>query len=117
MKKLFLLIATVAFATGVFAQAGTTDKKMDSKPAMSTDKKMTHCYAMKDGAMLHCWGKDGHEAMTSDATLKNGTKVSTSGEVTMKDGKKTQLKNGQCILANGKIEDFDKAHAAMMGTK
>jgi len=106
MKNLLVLIATVAFATNIYAQA-PAEKKSSAK--------MTHCYAMKDGAMVQCWGKDGHEAMTEDVTLKNGTMVSTTGEVTMKDGKKVTLANGQCILANGKIGDFDKLHAMKKG--
>ncbi len=118
MKKLLLLIVTVVFSTGVFAQT-TPATKMDSKSASTatTDKTMkTHCYAMKDGAMMHCMGSKA-EPMAKDATLKNGTMVSTAGVVTTKDGKKTTLSNGQCIDVNGKIGDFDKMHAKMNDKK
>ena len=111
MKKLIIALVAVAFsATVVFAQ---TEKKAESKPATKTEKKpATHCYAMKDGAMVHCMGT-ASEPMSKDATLKNGSTVSTKGEVKMKDGKKVMLANGQCIDVSGKIGDFDKMHAEM----
>jgi uncharacterized protein YdeI (BOF family) len=114
MKKLILAIAVAAFSTATFAQA-QTDKKMETKPAQGSEAKMTspHCYTMKDNAMMECWGAKA-QAMKKDATLKNGTMVSTKGEVTMKDGKKSVLTNGQCIMANnGMIGDFAKMHPEM----
>lgn len=49
--------------------------------------------------------------MAKDASLKNGTKVNTMGEVVKKDGKKVTLKEGECVMAdNGKIGPFDKMH-------
>jgi len=90
------------FSAAAFAQ---------TKPAAKSEQKAKlHCYFMKEGAMEECWG-DKAMAMSKDATLKNGTKVSAKGEVVMKDGKKATLKNGECILAeNGKIGAFDKMH-------
>ena len=113
MKKLIIALAVAVFLAASFAQA-QTDTKKEAKPApQASEKKMTtHCYVMKDGAMIHCMGSK-TEPMAKDATLKNGTMVSTKGEVTMKDGKKTMLANGQCIDVNGRIGDFDKMHPAM----
>ncbi len=107
MKKLIAIIAIGAFATGVFAQAPAG--KMEGKPATAKTTDATHCYAMKDGAMMHCMGTKA-EPMAKDATLNNGAMVSTKGEITMKDGTKKMLANGQCVDMNGKIGDFDKMH-------
>lgn len=108
MKKLIIALAVAVCSTVSFTYA-QDDKKMD--PKMSHKKEASiHCYAMKDSHMSECWGKTG-KPMTNDATLKNGTKVSTTGEVTMMNGEKEMLKNGQCILANsGRITNLDKAH-------
>ncbi len=84
MKKLLFAAMAVALSTGAFAQDQSA-KKADAKPAH--EKMMTHCYAMKDGAMMHCMGSKA-EPMAKDVTLKNGTMVSTKGEITTKDGKK-----------------------------
>src|SRR5438105_13167648 len=108
MKKLFVILKVVVFSTvSVFAQATKMESKDTKKDAkmeqkdtkMSADK--THCYAMINGKMSHCT-KTAGDPMTTDVTLKNGTKVSTTGEVTMKDGKKMMLKEGQCIDMEGK---------------
>ena len=104
MKTLLIAIFAVLFSTSAFAQA-----EKQTKPA---PKMTTHCYNMKNGAMMHCMGTK-EEPMTKDATLKNGTRVTTKGEVTMKDGKKTTLTNGKAIDANGTIGDYDKMHANM----
>ena len=109
MKKLFMLPAIVLFTSAVFAQA---DKKMETQPQPAA-KKMSHqCYMMKDGAIMHCMG-DKSEAQKTDVKLKNGTMISTKGEVTMKDGKKSMLANGQCIDLHGMIGDCEKMHASM----
>jgi hypothetical protein len=57
MKKIFIVIVTITFSTGVFAQ-GQTERK-SKPPVAGTEEKMTdmtHCYAMKDGVMIHCMG-------------------------------------------------------------
>jgi hypothetical protein len=112
MKKLLILLLAILISIGVMGQADKQTKPA-AKPATTEQNKMkTHCYTMKDGAMIHCMGST-HEPMTKDVTLSNGTKVTTKGEVTMKDGKKTTLANGKAIDLNGKIGDFDKMHANM----
>jgi len=116
MKKLFVILTAVVFSTvTVFAQATKTETKETKKDAkeskMETKADNTHCYAMINGKMSHCT-KTAGDPMTKDVTLKNGTMVSTKGEVTMKDGKKMMLKEGQCIDMEGKVGDF-KTHDAM----
>jgi len=58
---------------------------------------------MKDGRMMMM--KDGRatEPMTADITMPDGTKVTTSGVVEMRDGEKKQLNNGAMMLMNGHI--------------
>lgn len=109
MKKLIIAFTVAVFSMVNLAQAQTTEKTAKEQTTKH-HKSSLHCYMMKDGAMMECWGKTG-KAMTKDATLQNGTMVSTTGEITTKDGKKDALKDNQCILAkNGEIMDFAQAH-------
>ncbi|MEQ7799297.1 DUF6799 domain-containing protein [Pedobacter sp. ASV1-7] len=109
MKKLIIAFAVVVFSMVSTVKAQTTEKTSKEQTAKH-HKSSLHCYMMKDGAMMECWGKTG-KAMTKDATLKNGTTVSMAGEITTKDGKKDALKDNQCIIAkNGEIMDFAAAH-------
>src|SRR6516225_8180865 len=64
---------------------------------------------MKDGRMMMM--KDGRatEQMTADITLQDGTKVTTSGVVKMRDGEEKQLNNGAIMLMNGHIMKGGKA--------
>lgn len=64
---------------------------------------------MKDGHMMMM--KDGRatERMTADITMTDGTKVTTSGVVKMRDGEEKQLSNGAMILMNGHIMKGGKA--------
>jgi hypothetical protein len=104
MKKVLgVLLAVLFAATSLFSQTKTKTK---------TAKSMTHCYAMKDGKLMHCMGETGKE-QTTTVTLKNGTTVSPTGEVTMADGTTQTLADGECISPAGKIMAFDKMHANM----
>jgi hypothetical protein len=64
---------------------------------------------MKDGHMMMM--KDGRvtEPMTADITMPDGTKVTTSGVVKMRDGEEKQLNNGAMVLMNGHIMRGGKA--------
>jgi hypothetical protein len=64
---------------------------------------------MKDGRMMMM--KDGRatEPMTADITMPDGTKVTTSGVVKMRNGEEKQLNNGAMILMNGHIMKGGKA--------
>lgn len=64
---------------------------------------------MQDGRMMMM--KDGRvtEAMTADITMSDGTKVTTSGVVKMRDGEEKQLNNGAMMLMNGHIMKGGKA--------
>jgi hypothetical protein len=64
---------------------------------------------MQDGRMMMM--KDGRatEQMTADITMSDGTKVTTSGVVKMRDGEEKQLKDGAMMLMNGHIMKGGKA--------
>jgi hypothetical protein len=64
---------------------------------------------MKDGRMMMM--KDGRATapMTVDMTMRDGTKVTTSGVVKMRDGEEKQLSNGAMMLMNGHIMKGGKA--------
>ena len=64
---------------------------------------------MQDGRMMMM--KDGRatEQMTADITMSDGTKVTTSGVVKMRDGEEKQLNNGAMMLMNGHIMKGGKA--------
>jgi uncharacterized protein DUF6799 len=64
---------------------------------------------MKDGRMMMM--KDGRatEPMTADITMPDGTKVTTSGVVKMRNGEEKQLNNGAMMLMNGHIMKGGKA--------
>jgi Domain of unknown function (DUF6799) len=64
---------------------------------------------MKDGHMMMM--KDGRATapMTADITMPDGTKVTTSGVVKMRDGEEKQLNNGAMVLMNGHIMKGGKA--------
>lgn len=93
MKKLLLAAIAGMVSLGVFAQEAP--EKMDKH-------KMKDCVMMKDGKMMAV--KDGKWMdMDHDMTMDNGTVVSTTGEVKMKDGSTKMLENGQCVYMNGEI--------------
>ena|SRR5215472_19340215 len=58
---------------------------------------------MKVGRMMMM--KDGRatEPMPAEITMPDGTKVTTTGVVKMKDGEEKQLNNGAMMLMNGHI--------------
>lgn len=77
-------------ASGLFAFASLATLQAGDKNGV----------AMKDGKMVAM--KDGVKAeMTGDMTLKNGTKVTSTGTVTNSDGKTWTLKDGDFIDVDG----------------
>jgi hypothetical protein len=108
MKKLITLIAVALFATASFAQ-----EKAEKSADMKASEKMKHeCYAMKDGALMHCMGTSA-EPQKAAVTLSNGTVISPDGAVKMKDGQESKMENGQCISMMGSIGDCGDMHASM----
>jgi hypothetical protein len=64
---------------------------------------------MKDGKMMMM--KDGQATapMSTDMSMSDGTKVTTSGVVMMKNGTQEKLKNGEMMLMNGHVMKGGKA--------
>lgn len=118
MKKLMTVVVIALFASTTFAQEKKMDAKPETMPKVKAAKaeiehKMAHeCYMMKEGSLMHCMGEKS-DAQKEDVSLKNGTVVTPTGEVKMKDGHKTKLENGQCISMMGSIGDCDKMHEMM----
>lgn len=97
MKKLFLVLATVACSFGAIAQEG---KMQEQK--MQSNQKMKDCVMMKDGKMMI--KKDGKmTSMEYDMTMSNGSVISPNGMVKMKDGKTMQMHNGDKMDMNGEM--------------
>ncbi len=96
-----LIMMILSFVTlNTFAQ--TKDK-----PAMAKE----YCM-MKGGKMMHM--KDGKMmAMSSDMTMKNGTKCMTNGECIMMNGAKMKMKEGECMDMKGHMAKSLKELNAM----
>ena len=113
MKKLITLTVVVLFATTTFAQEMKMDPKIEEgKTEVGAAKPMMHeCYMMKNGHLVHCIGTKA-EPQKTEVSLKNGTVITSAGDVKMKDGKSVKLENGQCISMMGSIGDCEKMHSA-----
>jgi len=63
---------------------------------------------MKDGKMWRL--QDGKEIgrMDRETTMANGTKVMMNGKMQMKDGKESQLQEGQIMMLDGKLVEASK---------
>lgn len=64
---------------------------------------------MKDGHMMMMKNGKPTEPMPADMTMPDGTKVTTTGVVKMKDGQEKHLTNGDIILMDGHIMTGGKA--------
>jgi hypothetical protein len=95
MKKLMSLIVCLMFTTAMVAQTTNSSDQATTNPGHEY-------YMLKDGKLYHSMG-DKSTAVTESVTLKNGTMISTTGEVTMKDGSKQTLTADQCISLSGRI--------------
>lgn len=70
---------------------------------------------MKDGKLMS--DKNGTKTdVTNDVTLSNGTKITTDGKVTWKNGKTQTLQNGEVIDMNGKIHNWNSGKTHKMTT-
>jgi hypothetical protein len=74
-------------------------------PAMAVEKDGV---MMRDGKLWRL--QDGKEIgrMDRETTLSNGTKVAMNGKMMMKDGKESQLQEGQIIMLDGKLIEGGK---------
>ena len=112
MKKLLIICATVMITASGFAQ---TEKKTSTTTSTTTTTEMKvaqEWYMMKDGKLMHYSGSNA-QSQETEVTLKNGTLISTTGEVIRKDGTKETLGDNQCINSFGKIGDCEKMRAEL----
>jgi hypothetical protein len=94
MKKLLILIATMALSAGAFAQ-----EKMDDK--MKMDIKQDHIMMMDGKMQVKKNGKT--TLMVKDMTLSNGTKVMKDGTMKTKTGETMVMKEGDVVYMDGKM--------------
>lgn len=64
-----------------------------------------YCAKMRDGKLIVI--HDGKE-LTTDMFLKNGSTIKPDGTVITREGVRTNLKEGECIDGNGKINGIKK---------
>ena len=102
MKKIFLSVCTIALSFGAFAQ-----QKLVPIDTIVTQQKVQDqkVYLMKDGKMYSV--EEGVKTeLTRNVTLRNGTVVSTTGEVRTADGSTVKLIDGQYADKDGKIGEW-----------
>ncbi len=92
LRKVIVLLATIACGLPLAAPARAMDGVI-----------------MKNGQMMMM--KDGKATapMPTDIAMPDGTKVTTSGVVKMKDGEEKHLGNGDMMLMNGHLMKGGKA--------
>ncbi|QJX46681.1 hypothetical protein HMJ29_06900 [Hymenobacter taeanensis] len=107
MKQYSILaVAAVLCATSLSTQAQTS---MPARRAVQPKQKvvikgatMKDGFLMKDGKVLMT--RDAHtDALTSETTLVNGTKIGADGTVTMADGTTSTLKEGDYVSLTGRL--------------
>ena len=79
---------------------------------VSTEKpKDLDYYMMKNDNVVHFLVTGEVETVMNNATLLNGTVITSTGEVVKKDGSKLLLKNGECVNAAGEQDNCEKLDA------
>lgn len=105
---IIIVIVLIAGAGFYFTQSKSGPVQTETKLALGTEQNtkneegssMGLGYIMKDGQMMV---EENHtfRPMTEDVTLGDGTKVSTKGVLTKKDGTTTTLAEGQSMWTDG----------------
>ncbi|TGE09442.1 DUF6799 domain-containing protein [Hymenobacter fodinae] len=107
MKQYIILAgAAVLCAISLRTQAQTS---MPPRKAVQPKQKvvikgatMKDGFLMKDGKVMMT--RDAHtDALTSETTLVNGTKIGADGTVTMSDGTTTKLQEGDYVSLTGRL--------------
>lgn len=98
-----MLMLVLCFTAGnSFAQTKTKSKMMSDHVMMEGGKMME----MKDGKTM---------PMEKGMSMKNGTMIMTTGECTLKDGKKMMMKEGDCMEMSGKMGKCAMMNKGMKG--
>src|SRR5258706_15782214 len=103
MKRLIGFII-MAFALNAFAQEPVApEKKEPAAQVQQKSEQKVKGISFKSGK---AWmTKDGKTtALDKEVTLMNGTRVTPSGAVIMKDGSKAMLKEGDFVSMEGAVE-------------
>ena len=99
MKKLIAMIAVAAISFTVAAQTAPTAK---TTPAQTTVTPVKDMMILRQGKMMIF--KDSHlSPMEKTMTMKNGTVITPTGMMTMKDGSTHQLVDGERLDMEGNI--------------
>jgi len=98
MKKLILLLAAGILSVAAFGQSSSTESASNSGKSMNW--KYKYCASLKSGKVIM---KNEDKDLLADVTLDNGIVVTKDGYVVDKSGKKTAIKNGECVDNQGVI--------------
>lgn len=106
--KLYSMLAVAAVLGAATLNAQAQTKMPPRKPVQPRQKVVIKGETMKDGFMMKegkvMMTRDAHtDALTSETTLVNGTKVKADGTVTMADGTTTMLKEGDYMSLTGRM--------------
>ena len=102
MKRILIALTAITLSCNAIAQTKMADTSMH-KMSHQSMKKMGNSVMMMDGKMMTMMhGKS--TPMTETKTMSNGTMVMTDCTIKMKSGKTMMLKEGQCVMMDGKIK-------------
>ena len=99
------LPALLLSGTYSLAQAPAT-RPMAAKPMQKGSMMAKDCCMMKDSKMMMMQGGK-MMPMTKDMTMANGTVCKANGTCTLKDGTTMTMKEGQCMMMDGKMKDMN----------
>src|SRR5205823_4448128 len=94
------------FALNVIGQDIASNK--DESSSTGEFWKYSYCTSMKDGKLIVM---NENKELTSDVTLANGAKITTSAILVKNDGSRVALKNDECVDKDGNVvrkEDMKK---------
>jgi hypothetical protein len=101
MKNIFFLLIILSINVA-YAQQSAENK------SASTDY-----YMMKNDHLLHFLGTGEVETVMSNATLSNGTVLTSKGEMVGKKAVKQKLENGECIDVLGMMRSCAELDSAL----
>jgi hypothetical protein len=91
MKKLAFIVFAFSASTAVFGQ-------IDSS---GINDNIRYCAQMKDGILVVV--DDDNQEISSDVKTDNGTVIRSNGNIVMRDGVTTVLKEGECVNTQGVV--------------
>lgn len=104
MKTIILVSTALFLSFASFAQSGSTINRKENKAddCKTVEMSNTDGVMMKNGGMVTV--KKGKMApMANDLICKDGTRVSSSGSISKKDGSQKMLKEGEYMDVCGKV--------------